>query len=815
MDDDMLSASTFTLSRIATTHRRIRKTVRSLAGVAVVVALLSAPLMAQGTRGPSPLGQFFGFRPVEIFKLEQRSSHLVAADLNRDGLVDLVVADNSHSRIDFLKQRKQKPAGGDAGDPDGDVNGIASDWRFEHRKIPVDRQVQALVVGDFNADQRPDLAYLGTPGTLVVRFQPAEGEWTEKFESRIPDVNAVKGSLALGDLDGNGREDLVVLGKFETSVFYQSKDGKLGTPQQLMNTSAQIGLASVHDLNGDGRGDLCYSTVESQKRIFCARLQDDAGRLGPEVRFELPAHRDVQLHDLDGRRGQELVVVETSTNRVKLMKLGQAKPGAAANEPNQRLIQYGFGRQGAARTEALRDVSTGDVDGDGRTDVIVSDPTGARVIVFRQRPAGGLDLGTAYPGLDDTRHVRIGNVDGADGNEVIVVSVKEKTLGLCRMADGRLGFPTPLPVTGEPLACELVELDGKRGTEIVYVAKSGSGYVLSAVGLAANGSFQARSLGKTAQVSVPLKGAPQSIVSVDANRDNRPDLLVFQDLEQPPVLMVSAADGSFAPVKTAGGIQLGNINAGQLFVGELDKPAILVAQKKFARNMMLSPKGSWQVVDQYNVTESNASIAGVAAIELDGAPGKEIVLVDTGVKQLRLMRRGGPGKVFAPWREVELGSLAFRSSRIADLDGDKKNDLLLVGNGTFGVLYNGRVAPRVEELSSYEPKRKQSLLSTTVSGDLNGDGRVDVVAIDRRAHRVSILDHSPARGLRHALDFLVFEQKSFRGTGGGGSEPREAVIADVTGDDRPDLVLLVHDRLLVYPQDSAEKPAVGKPAAKD
>ena len=193
----------------------------------------------------------------------------------------------------------------------------------------------------------------------------------------------------------------------------------------------------------------------------------------------------------------------------------------------------------------------------------------------------------------------------------------------------------------------------------------------------------------------------------------------------------------------------------------------------------------------------------------------DIALVKVKELKLRVMRREGEAKLFKPWREVELGTLAYRTNRIADLNGDKREDLLLVGNGKFAVLYNGRKGPGVEELASFEPRRKQTVLSTTVSGDLNGDGRVDVAAIDRRAHRVSLLDFSPAQGLRHALDFRVFEQKAFRGASGGGNEPREAIVADVTGDDRPDLVVLVHDRVLVYPHDTPVDPkAVKKAPAK-
>jgi hypothetical protein len=47
----------------------------------------------------------------------------------------------------------------------------------------------------------------------------------------------------------------------------------------------------------------------------------------------------------------------------------------------------------------------------------------------------------------------------------------------------------------------------------------------------------------------------------------------------------------------------------------------------------------------------------------------------------------------------------------------------------------------------------------------------------------------------------VFEERSFRGGRADLPEPREAVVADVTGDGKNDLIVLVHDRVLVYPQE--------------
>ena len=49
-------------------------------------------------------------------------------------------------------------------------------------------------------------------------------------------------------------------------------------------------------------------------------------------------------------------------------------------------------------------------------------------------------------------------------------------------------------------------------------------------------------------------------------------------------------------------------------------------------------------------------------------------------------------------------------------------------------------------------------------------------------------------------DFTVFETKIFSGGEPREYEPREVVIADVTGDGADDLVMVAHDRILVMPQ---------------
>jgi 5-hydroxyisourate hydrolase-like protein (transthyretin family) len=771
-----------------------------IAGLCAAVSLAAGAL--SGAEEPEDgLAQYYGFDTLELFKLQQRSTNLQAADLNHDGRIDLILVDNSNSRLDLLLQRDPAAVKETAGAAGRKVNSIESDKRFEHQKIAVDREVASLSVGDFNGDGRKDLAYFSLPDQLNIVYQSARGDWTDRKRIRLPDVQPEQWNLAAGDLNHDGKDDLVVLGKHDTYIIYQQGAGELAVPLRLLNTSEKLALAQIADVDGDGLSDLCYFTREDGDRPLCVRLQSPAGRLGPELRCELPRFRGVTFANLDSRPGSEILAIEAQTGRAKAHRL--ERPELRPGEPAGQLIQFGFGRQSTGKH---RDLATGDVDGDGRIDVVVTDPDGAQTIVFLQQAGTGLDLGNTFPGLVGAEQVRAGDVDGDKRAEVIVLSTREKTIGLCRMQEGRLTFPEGIPFDKEPVAIELADLDGDARQELLVIGRERMGqasrYSLSALAHGDGKQWRHVRLGEQDAVPLSLKNSPEKLVALDANRDGRADFLVFSaDRDRPPLFLLTNDKGTPTESSSAeGGFGLGNVSAGGLFLGMLDQPVILVAQNNFARNIAVGEKNHWQVLDQYNAAEAEAKIVGVATIDFDDQPGREIVLVDQGVKKLRILRR--EGTIYRPWREVDIGEFPYKSTHVADLDGDGRDDLLLFGSGKFGVLYAGRADPRLKTIATYESKQEKIHFNDLAVGDINSDGQMDVVVVDTQSQLVDILNFSPAAGLRHALEFKVFEAKSLVGEERTGNEPREVLIADVTGDGRPDLVLLCHDRVLVYPQEA-------------
>jgi hypothetical protein len=105
------------------------------------------------------------------------------------------------------------------------------------------------------------------------------------------------------------------------------------------------------------------------------------------------------------------------------------------------------------------------------------------------------------------------------------------------------------------------------------------------------------------------------------------------------------------------------------------------------------------------------------------------------------------------------------------------------------------------ELDSYETPIKDGYLRDVVSGDLNNDGRKDLVFLETAKNYLDLVAFELPHKLVPANRWQVFEERTFRSRRNDAMEPREAAVADVTGDGKADLIVLVHDRILVYPQE--------------
>ena len=410
-----------------------------------------------------------------------------------------------------------------------------------------------------------------------------------------------------------------------------------------------------------------------------------------------------------------MLTIDQQTGRLRILQL--KRPAAHNDEPAGRLVQTGFGRQDSG--DSGRDFALGDVDGDGLTDLVVTDPDGAGVILFRQRKGEGLDPGQTFPSFAGDVQVRIAPLGKAGEQEVVVLSTKEKSIGISRFQNGRLTFPEALPIPDdEPLLLEVADLNGDKQPEIVFVSRvrqsRSSDYVLHALERSKEGKWRPytvrpgqdradrpRQLHDARPPSCGLtpRATAGRISCCSRGPTAAPSSWPASRMDRSPPFRATAVCGwatsgpapSFSPTNLLRTTPPPTARSPKTASHDT-VPTILVAQENFARKLQPGSDQEWRVVDQYNASEPSARIVGAALIDLDGKPGREVVLVDTGIRKIRVLRR--EGDLFRPWKEIELGSFPYEALRVADLNGDGRDDLLLIGRGGSPSYMPARRSPR-------------------------------------------------------------------------------------------------------------------------
>ncbi len=177
-------------------------------------------------------------------------------------------------------------------------------------------------------------------------------------EAGLPDAGARAGpgALAVGDLDGDGTEEL-----FAGSRLYRVQRGFVadGTENAGLALGDSVSLATFVDVDNDGWLDL-FAVASGTGRLFrntgTGRFEDVTARAGP---FDTRGARHAVFVDLDHDGDLDLLLTGTETRLVY------------RNNLDGTFTEYGE-RMGLAGRGDARSTRFADFDGDGRIDILIS-----------------------------------------------------------------------------------------------------------------------------------------------------------------------------------------------------------------------------------------------------------------------------------------------------------------------------------------------------------------------------------------------------------------------------------------------------------
>jgi hypothetical protein len=196
-----------------------------------------------------------GYSAARNFAVGSGPWHLNVGNFQSPSILDLVVVNSGSNTISVLLNdgRWATPSGGFA----------------PARNFAVGTTPRYVSVGDFNGDRKPDLAVANSASDSVSVLLN-DGRWATPSggfaAAQNFDVGSAPLSISIGDFNRDNKLDLAVtnFGSDRVSILLGDGTGRFtaNSPRDFFVGSGPLSIA-IGDLNGDGRPDLAFANFGS------------------------------------------------------------------------------------------------------------------------------------------------------------------------------------------------------------------------------------------------------------------------------------------------------------------------------------------------------------------------------------------------------------------------------------------------------------------------------------------------------------------------------------------------------------------------
>ncbi|MEZ5964025.1 MAG: VCBS repeat-containing protein [Planctomycetota bacterium] len=531
--------------------------------------------------------------------------------------------------------------------------------------------------------------------------------------------------VVLGDFDGDGRADaaLAHYGNFvapKVSWMRNAGDGTFEPPHVLPASGETMDVVAA-DLDGDGDLDLAYaqSSEGTSGQAVLVYLNDGHGNFGTERRFVTgQGPTGIAAGDLDGDGDVDLVTANFRFNEEDVSVLWN--DGTAA-----------FGQRVDLPITGLRPrrVAVGDLNGDGRPEVVASLRNGSPdFAVWINQGQGAFASPTVFAAgfasITDG-DVELADLDRDGDLDVLYGAMSNgltSSIAVFYNRGGQLGAPVSVPTSvafGTVYDFAVADVTGDGWPDILGTAQSSAyGYVLiPSDGLGGFGAAQVFRSGEMAR----------AIATDDLDGDGDRDIVVVNSGS----LTISVHEnqgGSFAlpPQVVVPAF------SSQSDVGDIDGDGDIDLVTASGTITSLTNQGGGTFTAA-SVAQLGGSVTSIRLRELSGDAIPDLVFLHSTLNVAIADGFGG----FGGRQPLTLGGLG-REVDAVDADADGDLDLVVAGavNGTGGVHYlanngGGAFGPAVFFAAS-----STSVENHVVPGDFDNDGRADLLTASGSEVRV-------------------------------------------------------------------------------
>ncbi len=346
-----------------------------------------------------------------------------------------------------------------------DANSFAVKVDFTTGGAPWD-----VKIGDLDGDGKPDLAVTNSYDNTVSLLRNTGTSGSASFAAKVDfTTGTYPHYIAIGDMGGDGKLDLSVTNWNDSTVSVLRNTGTSGNVSFAAKVDFPTGeyteYFAIGDIDRDGKPDL---TVVNAGAVSVLRNTGTSGSVSfaAKVDFATGSGPDgVAIGDLDGDGKPDLAVTNWNDNTVSVLRntgtSGSVSFAAKVDFPTGKYPNY---------------IAIGDMDGDGKPDLAVTNQGNNTVSVLRNTGTSGsvsFAANVNFPTGADPNCIAMGDIDGDGRPDLAVVNFSDSTVSVLRNTGtsgsvsfaAKVDFPTGL-YTGR-IAIGDIDGDGKPDLAVV------------------------------------------------------------------------------------------------------------------------------------------------------------------------------------------------------------------------------------------------------------------------------------------------------------------------------------------------------------